>query len=417
MARSKIERGRVPTGGGQMNNDLVAKLRKQLTRVTKLDFYRDKYRKAGIDHRDLKTMDDFRQIPYTDSKDIERDMFETHPPFGSLFPKQTTRMNFTPSGKGLMLVPNTANDIRRMNEANASTYGLAGLEAKDTLLLTFSHHLFAAGSQIQGACERLGAKVISTGPGETERTLDIINRFRVNALYTNPSFAIKLAGMGMRGIKVLFGGGEPFSSVQGYKQKVRSAVGSETILIDTYALSHSMPTARECRYETGLHVVNELVYLEIIDPETGRVLQDGERGEIVITHLHKEAMPLYRYRTGDISMLKHIKCLCGCEETLPLGVFGRVDNMVKVKGVKVYPSQISLVLRTYPELSEKPYRLKISNKESGGELLALEIKAEASKSADLLRRHLKEILLINVDELRFVKEMPEGPLIEDCRWG
>lgn len=400
-----------------MNNDLVAKLRKQLTRVMKLDFYRDKYRKAGIDPRDLKTMDDFRQIPYTNLKEIEKDMFEVHPPFGSLFPKQTTRMNFSPSGKGLMLIPNTTNDIRRMNEANARTYGRAGLEAKDILLTTFSHHLFVAGAQIQGACEKLGTKVISPGPGETERTLDIINRFRVNALYTNPSFAVKLAGMGMRGIKILFGGGEPFSSVQGYKQKVRSAIGSETILIDSYNLAQSMPTARECRHETGLHVVNELVHLEIIDPETGRGLHDGERGEIVITQLHKEAMPLYRYRTGDLSVLKHIKCQCGSEETLPLGVFGRVDNMFKVKGIKVYPSQIALALRAYPDLSEKPYRLKISNKESGGEFLALEIKAETSKSADLLRRHLKEILLINVDELRFVKEMPEGPLIEDCRWG
>lgn len=399
-----------------MNNDLIAILRQQLKRIMKFDFYREKYGKVGIDYKDLKTWDYFRKIPYTDAKEMEEDVFEVHPPFGSLFPKHTTRINFTPSAKGLMPVPNTPKDIRRMNQVNASTYKRAGLEAVDTLLTTYSHHLFPAGSQVQGACETLGAKVISTGPGEAERTLNIINRFRVNALYTNPSFAIKLADMGMQGIKILFGGGEPFSSVQGYKQKVRSALGGETILIDTYALSHSMPVARECRYETGLHVANELVYLEIIDPESGRVLQDGEYGEIVITQLYKEAMPLFRYRTGDLSMMKHIKCQCGCEETLPNGVFGRVDNMIKVKGVKVYPSQISLILKTYPELSDKPYRIIISKKESGGDLLTLEIKSEKYESADLLKKHLKETLLINIDDLRFMKEMPEGPLIEDRRW-
>ena len=249
-----------------MQNDVIDTLRQQLTRVMQYDFYRDKYRRAGINPEDISTMADFRRIPYTNFKELEEDAFEAHPPFGSLYDPRTVRINLTTSSKGLMPVLNTTNDVARMNRANARTYALAGLEANDILLTTFTHHLFPAGCQIQGAGETLGVKTISVGPGETERTLEIIRRFRVNALYTNPSFAVKLAEMGMTGIKVLLGGGEPFQSVKGYKERVRSSLGDRTILIDTYSLAHSMPTARECRYEAGLHVVDDLVYLEIIDP-------------------------------------------------------------------------------------------------------------------------------------------------------
>jgi phenylacetate-CoA ligase len=399
-----------------MKGDLIAILRQQLARVMEYGLYRDKYNRAGIRAEDIKTMDDFRSIPYTDFKELEKDAFETNPPFGSLYDPKTTRINLTTSQRGLMPVLNTANDVTRMNNANARTYAQAGLGPNDILLTTFTHHIFPAGCQIQGAGETLGAKTISVGPGETERTMEIIRRFRVNALYTNPSLAVKLAEMGMEGIKLLFGGGEPFRSVKGYKERVRSCLGEGAVLIDTYTLAHAMPTARECRYETGLHVVDELVYVEIIDPETGVVVDDGERGEVVITHLYKEAMPFFRFRTGDLSMMEHKKCRCGSSATLPFGVFGRVDAMLKVKGLKLYPSQIGSVLRAYPELSEKPYRLIVSQKKTGGDHLSIEIKAPGFPAAELLKADLKESLFISVDELRFVEELSAGGPVEDRRY-
>jgi phenylacetate-CoA ligase len=315
-----------------------------------------------------------------------------------------------------MPVLNTKKDLLLMNKANGNSYAKAGLERNDTLLNTISCHVFAGGLQIHEAVETHGAKIISVGPGETERTLEIIRRFKVNALYTNPSFAMKLAEMGMKGIKILFAGGEPFSSVKGYKEKVRDALGKNIFLIDAYALSHSMPTGRECRLENGIHIIDDLVFVEIIDPQTGEVLPDGQRGEIVITQLYKEAMPLFRFRTGDLSLMEHVKCECGYEATLPKGVFGRVDNMVKIKGVKIYPSQIGYVLESYENLKESPFRLIISKKESGGDHFVLTIKSKFTDDTDNLKRHFKETLLIQVDDLKFVENLTEGPMIEDNRW-
>jgi len=398
------------------NSKLLDKLINQFKKIYKIEFYLNKFKQVGINAEDLKTMDDFRKIPFTDFKEFEKEVFENNPPFGSFFNKRVTRINFTPSNKGLMPVLNTKKDLLLMNKANALSYSKAGLEKNDILLNTISCHVFAGGLQIHEAVETQGAKIISVGPGETERTLEIIRRFKVNALYTNPSFAVKLAEMGMKGIKILFAGGEPFSSVKGYKDKVRDALGKNIFLIDAYALSHSMPTGRECRLENGIHIIDDLVFVEIIDPQTGEVLPDGQRGEIVITQLYKEAIPLFRFRTADLSMMEHVKCECGYEATLPEGVFGRVDNMVKIKGVKIYPSQIGYVLKSYENLKESPFRLIISKKESGGDHFVLTIKSKFTDDTDNLKRHFKETLLIQIDDLKFVENLTEGPMIEDNRW-
>lgn len=398
------------------DNDLLTKLRNQIRRIYKINFYRKKLKEAGINPEDIKTMEDFKKIPFTDFKEFEREVFEDNPPFGGFLNKKVTRINFTPSNKGLMPVLNTSRDLRLMNRANALSYLKAGLEKSDILLNTISCHVFAGGLQIHEAVETHGGKIVSVGPGETERTLEIIRRFKVNALYTNPSFAVKLAEMGMKGIKILFAGGEPFSSVKGYKDKVRDALGKNIFLIDAYALSHSMPTGRECRLENGIHIIDDLVFVEIIDPQTGEVLPDGQRGEIVITQLYKEAMPLFRFRTGDLSLMEYVKCECGYEATLPKGVFGRVDNMVKIKGVKIYPSQIGLILRSYTNWAESPFRLVVSKKESGGDHFVLKIKSKFTGDVDTLKRHFKETLLIQVDDLTFVEDLPEGTMVEDHRW-
>jgi phenylacetate-coenzyme A ligase PaaK-like adenylate-forming protein len=400
-----------------VGNEILDKLRAQFKRVYQNPFYGEKYKAMGMSPDDLQTMEDFSKIPFTGFNEFEKEIFEKYPPYGRFFDARVTRINFTTSSKGLMPVLNTEADLMRMNQANALSYRMAGLDEEDTLLCTFSCHMLPAGLQIQGATETLGAKAIAVGPGNTDRVLEIVDRFNINALYTNPSFAIKLSELGMKGIKVLFGGGEPFSSVKGYKDKVRDALGQDTVLIDAYALSHSMPTARECGHEKGLHVIEDLIYAEIIDPQTGEVLPDGQQGELVITQFYKEAMPLFRYRTGDLSMLIHDKCECGNEATLPRGVFGRVDNMIKVKGVKVYPLQVGLVLKSYEELTDKSYRIIVTQKASGGDNFALQIKAKSLTNPKTLEDHLKEALLIRVDELEFVTDLSDGPIIDDRRWG
>jgi phenylacetate-CoA ligase len=255
------------------------------------------------------------------------------------------------------------------------------------------------------------------GPGESQRTAEILERFKVTVLASNPSFALKLAQEGVKSIRVLFAGGEPFSSVEGYKERLRQAFGPIG-LIDSYGLGQSTPVARECKEERGLHVADNLIYLEIVEPETGKVLPDEERGEVVITHLRRQGSPLLRFRTGDLSVREHIKCPCGRTATLTKGVLGRTDEMHKVKGVKLYPSQIDHILRALPGYAPGKYQVSLSSKPGGGDLfrLTVEGKDPGPTETEKIIERMKGILLIKTDSVHFVDRLPDGPRVKDERY-
>ena len=392
---------------------LMKKVRNQAQKISKMPFYRSKFDEWGLNPDDLKSIEDFRKIPFMTLNDIQKDL-EDHPPFGLLFHPETVRIHFSPGPKGLLPISFTERDIKDMNKANARCFKSAGVTSDDVVAVTFNYHLFIAGHSIQGGFETLGSKTIPVGPGETDRTAEILQRFGVTVLAANPSFAAKLAEKGVRGIRVLFAGGEPLSSVEGYKEKLRSLFGNIT-LIDVYGLAQAAPLARECRYETGLHVIDDLFFVEIIDPEAGDVLPDGQKGEVVVTHLIKESAPLLRFRTGDLSVMKHFKCSCGRTTTLPKGVVGSAKEMVKVKGVKLYPSQIPLVLKTFPELTGK-YRILISSTGTT-ETLQMLLEGNVTQGYDIssLRKRLKEALLILPNQIEVVKNLEDGPNIMDQR--
>lgn len=391
-------------------------LQAQIKRLSTLPFYKKRFQESGIEPEDIRSFADFQKIPLMDTKDLQKDL-ENYPPFGSLFHPQTVRMTLSPGPQGLMPVYHTRQDVEEVNRELATMYRACGVTADDIVAITFGYHLFIAGITLHGGFETLGCKTIPLGPGESKRTAEILNRFKVTVLASNPSFALKLAEEGVRSLRILFAGGEPFSSVQGYKEKLRQALGPIS-LIDSYGLGQSTPVARECREERGLHVADNLLYLEIVDPETGQVLPDGQRGEIVISHLRRQGSPLLRFRTGDLSLLEHIECSCGRKATLTKGVLGRTDEMHKVKGVKLYPSQIDHVLRTIPQYSPGRYRVTLQNKAGGGDLFLLTVEgkapapAETAKLIDLL----KGILLIKPDRIEFVDKLPEGPQVIDERY-
>ncbi len=165
-------------------------------------------------------------------------------------------------------------------------------------------------------------------------------------------------------------------------------------------------------------MADNLLYLEIVDPETGKVLRDGERGEVVITHLRRQGSPLFRFRTGDLSVLEHIRCSCGRKATLTRGVLGRTDEMHKVKGVKLYPSQIDYVLRSLPEYIPGKYRVTLSAKPGGGDhfRLTVEGKNPGEPFTEKMIERMKETLLIRPDALEFVEKLPEGPRVVEERY-
>jgi phenylacetate-CoA ligase len=391
-------------------------LQEQVKRLSLLPFYHKRLKAGGIKPEDIRSLIDFQKIPLMDTKDLQSDL-EENGPFGSLFHPDTVRVTLSPGPKGFMPVYHTRQDVEEVNRELAAMYRACGVGPQDLAAVTFGYHLFIAGITVHGGFEKLGCKTIPLGPGESQRTAEILNRLRVTVLAANPSFALKLAQEGIHSLRLLFAGGEPFSSVEGYKEKLRQFLGPIG-LIDSYGLGQSTPVARECQEERGLHVADNLIYLEIVEPETGKVLPDGERGEIVLTHLRRQGSPLLRFRTGDLSLLEHIECPCGRKATLTRGVLGRTDEMHKVKGVKLYPSQIDHLLRPLPAYTPGKYQVRINAKPGGGDFFCLTIEGPdpGPEEIEKIAQRMKGSLLIKPDRIEFLEKLPEGAKVKDERY-
>jgi len=408
-------RGMIQTRGLRMR-EKIKDLRAQITKLYQLNFYKDKLEEAGIRPSGIKTLDDFRRIPFTSSSEILEEL-KKKPSGCSLYTGEVTRVNFSPSGQELYPVYQTKKDLKKMHEVCARTLRAAGVKKGDICVVTYGYHLFIAGLFYQSQLEYYGTKVIPLGPGESDRAINLINTYEVSILITNPTFALKLGSGGIPSIRILFVGGEPFTSVEGYPQRVRHAFGRDLTIIDSYSMALCMPVARSCPHERGLHLMDDFIFPEVIDPLTGENVPAGEKGELVITHLYKEASPLLRYRTGDLTFMIKEKCKCGREMTLPKGVIGRTDEMLKVKGVKFWPSQVGNILREFPECKDR-YRVRVRS-ETGVD--RLEMMVEGSESAKMgieeLSRRLKHETLLAFDKIEIVEKLEEGPRVVDDRKG
>lgn len=398
-----------------MQDALITTLQTQIEKVSRLDFYKRKFEQAGLTASSIQSWDDFRSIPFTSSKEILEEL-KKQPSDCSLYSPEVTRVNFSPSGKELFPVYNTNQDLQKMHEVSARAYQAAGITPDDICAVTFGYHLFIAGLYYQSQLEYYGAKCIPLGPGESERAVEVINKYGVTVLISNPTFAIKLAAMGIPSVRTLFVGGEPFTSVEGYPEKVRAAFGREIGMIDSYGMALCSPIARSCRFEKGMHLMDDFIYAEVIDPLTGNPLPLGEKGELVLTSLHKEASPLLRYRTGDLTFMVEEKCSCGRSFALPKGIFGRTDEMLKIKGVKFWPSQIGTILHGIPGTGQK-YRVVVRNPQ-GVDTLTLSIEGrEGEVDLEELSRRLKKETLLAFNEILVADRLPEGPIVEDQRQG
>jgi phenylacetate-CoA ligase len=385
---------------------MLEKLKAQLKRLYEHPFYRERFKSVGLKPEDVKSLEDFQRLPFTTRGDL--------PKLAELQDlSNVVRIHFSPSPYGLIPVYLTKNDVVAMDSANAKAFKLAGVTSDDIALITFSYHVFIAGLNFHGGLEMLGAKVVPLGPGSTEKTLEIAGKVKPTVLVANPSFALKLAKEGLEGIRVFIGAGEPFSSIDGYKDKLRDAFGDNVTLIDYYGLAECVPIACECKYERGLHVVEDFCYVEVIDPESGEVVGEGERGELVVTHLNKEAMPLLRFRTGDLARVEVVECECGKRLTLPKGVFGRTDEMYKVKGVKFYPSQLPLILKGLG-LSGK-FKVVIERTEKGTDYLKLVVEGK-DVDVEAVKRAVKEHMLITPNEVEVVEKLEKDREVLDLRF-
>ncbi|WP_435196589.1 phenylacetate--CoA ligase family protein [Natronomonas sp. EA1] len=375
------------------DDEVLDRLTSQLDRVRQYDLY--------ADLPAVETWADFHDLPYLTAAELEAD-YETHAPTGSCH-DEAVMLSFTPMGEDLAPVFDTDDDLRWQAEANAAVFREAGIEPGDRVLNTFGYHTFGTGIIVHRGLEALGAQVIPAGPGDSEGAAATVERYDVRAVVGNPSFAKKVGEAGAS-VDVFVGAGEPFTSIPGQREAVKEALDADTA-VDYFGSRQILPVAAETTAEDGLVVRDDYALVEVIDPDTGERLPAGERGELVLTHLRKEACPLVRYRTGDLAELE----VRDGRVVLPNGVVGRTDERLKVKGVKVYPESLGTVLAGFPGLTGE-YRIEVTRPGSTDHL-ALTVEGEADENA--LATAVKERLLIAPDALTIVESLEEPGIVDE----
>jgi len=347
----------------------LRRLRAVLERVyAVVPFYRSSFQEAGITPADIKTLKDLQRVPFTTKQDL-RDNY----PFG-LFAvpmDNVVRIHASSGTTGKSTVVGyTARDINTWSELMARALAAGGATRGDIIHNAYGYGLFTGGLGVHYGAERLGASVIPISGGNTKRQIMIMKDFGPTVLTCTPSYALYLAevaiemGIGFGDLKFKSGlfGAEPWS------ERMREEIERKLHLdaVDIYGLSEVMGpgVAVECvEAKRGLHIFEDHFIPEIIHPETGEVLPYGETGELVFTSITKEAFPVIRYRTRDITSLNPEPCACGRTHLRMSRVSGRTDDMLIIRGVNVFPSQIESVLMEV-EGVEPHYQLVVDREEN-----------------------------------------------------
>lgn len=386
--------------------DVIDRLQSAAEYLWQFDFYQERFDEAGLAPEDIDSIETFRQLPTMTPEDMANDYSE-NPPLGSLIPDEwdVVRTNLTPNPymDTRMPVPQTPRDIEINNEVNAKAYRNIGVTSDDVVLNTANFTPYPFGWAIGGAAERIGARHIPTGPGDTEEQVEVIANHGVTTLCGFPSFMLKIANTADEGqldsVERIICSGEPFTAIDGYREQVRGAFGGDVTVVDGYGLSEfgTGHVAFESREEDGMHLFTEKVFPEVVDPETGELVERGEKGELVLTTLQEEAAPVLRLRTGDLTILDKRETEHG-EYVLPEGVFGRTDNMRKIKGVKVYPLELQMHLAGVPNVDPENMQLLVSRPEGQTDRLEITVGGDPDGvDTDDLGDGIAEVINISPD--------------------
>ncbi len=393
----------------------LQRLQTTVKRVYKsVPFYRDAFKSRGLEPGDIKTLDDIKKLPFTYKQDL-RDNY----PYG-LFAvplEKIVRLHASSGTTGKpSVVGYTKNDIANWADLVARCLAMAGGSKEDVIQIAYGYGLFTGGLGLHYGVERLGASVVPASGGNTDRQLMLMQDFGTSILACTPSYALFLAeegiaaGIDFKKLPIRAGifGAEPWTD--NMKKQIESKM--DITALDIYGLSEVMGpgVAMECMEKEGSHIAEDHFIAEVINPDTGDVLPYGEQGELVLTTITKEGIPLLRYRTRDISTLHPEICACGRTHMRMKRVAGRTDDMLIIRGVNVFPSQVESVLLEFGE-TEPHYLLVVDRK---GDLDALEIWVELSEKMfsdkvkhletleGRIRHRILSVLNINV-KIRFVE--------------
>ena len=392
------------------------RLRKILERVYENSpFYRKMFRERGLKPSKFKSLKDISQIPFTTRQDL-RDNF----PYGLLaVPLEKVIRLHTSTGttgkpKAILF---TQKDIDQAAELIARSMRMTGAESKDVFQNMMSYGLFTGGLIFHYGAEKLGLLVIPAGAGNTERQIQLMHDFKTTVVHITPSYALYLAdvienmGMNPKGdlnLRIAYLGAEPYSEET--RIKIENIFGID--VYNSYGLSemNGPGVGFECKKKEGMHIWEDNFIVEIIDPSTGEVLEDGEEGELVLTSINREAMPILRYRTGDLTFIYPEKCRCGRTHRRISRLKGRVDDMLIVRGVNVFPSEIERILMSLPGMGRN-YQI-ILERDRGLDKLKVKVEVERKLFNGSLE-HLRELEKKVREKLRAELMLtPEVELVE-----
>lgn len=336
-------------------NDRIEKL------LNSNSFYGKKLRDAGITN--ISSAEDFEKLPFSEKSDL-RDAY----PLGLMTAPEEdiVRIHSSSGTTGTpVIIPYTAKDVEDWGIMFKRCYEMAGITNLDRIQITPGYGLWTAGIGFQNGAEMLGSMVIPMGPGNTDKQLQMMQDMKSTVLCSTSSYALLLAEeIEKRGIKDNIHLKKGVIGSERWGEKMRARISNELgiELYDIYGLTeiYGPGIGISCKEDAGMHYWDDYIYIEIIDPVTGENVPDGEMGEIVITTLVKEGAPLIRYRTHDLSRIIPGTCACGSEYPRIDVIMGRTDDMIKIKGVNVFPAQIEEVLKEFEEVSSE-YQIRISH--------------------------------------------------------
>ncbi|MBR2305047.1 MAG: phenylacetate--CoA ligase [Ruminococcus sp.] len=372
-------------------------------------FYGKKLKEAGI--TEVKTYEDFLKLPFSEKKDL-RDAY----PLGLMTApeEEIVRIHSSSGTTGKpVIIPYTAKDVDDWGEMFRRCYEMAGITNKDRIHITPGYGLWTAGIGFQNGCEKLGAMAIPMGPGNTEKQLEMMQSMKSTVLCSTSSYALLLAEeIEKRGIKDKIHLKKGVIGSERWSEKMRKNIAEKLgiELYDIYGLTeiYGPGIGINCEHNTGMHYWDDYIYIEVIDPKTGEPVPDGEQGKIVITTLVKEGAPLIRYRTHDLSRIIPGECPCGSCFPRIGTIMGRTDDMMKIKGVNVFPSQIEEILGKFTEISSE-YQIRISHLE-GKDTMRIYVESTGDVDFANLAKRITEKVKSGIGFTPIVKVVEVGVL-------
>jgi phenylacetate-CoA ligase len=369
-------------------------------------FYRRQMESAGLRPEDIGSLEDLRHLPLTTADDLR----EGYPfPLLAVDQERVVRIHASSGTTGKRkILAYTAKDVRDWSLMMARCFEMAGLSRSDRVQIAVGYGVWTAGVGFQLGCERFGAMALPVGPGNLELQCQFLEDFGSTVFCSTSSMALLISeeirrrGMGerVRLDKVIYGSERTSDAM---RRTIKSALGAEIFDIPGLTELYGPGTGLECRAHEGIHYWADYYILEILDPQTLEAVEPGQTGEMVLTTLCKEAAPLIRYRTRDLTRLIPAPCACGCILPRHDRILGRTDDMIKYRAVNIYPGQIDHVLSGNGAVGSE-YRILLEHREDGRDYMTVEVERGMGLGSDrdlelasMIREAIKSQILVSAE--------------------